>query len=113
MALNVQLNLRISSKILGTINENYGFYDPTTGVNLNRGNRTSGDLSSFSALQLANISNAVKLGVLTCTQGASALPAPTATFSSYSLYASAGVIGGGYGTGITGVAAADKYEKNF
>jgi hypothetical protein len=138
MALTVTLNQRISSKILGTINQNYGFYDPLTGVNLNKGNPTSADLSGFSQAQLVNICNAVYMGTLSVSSGAaSALGVHTAAFSTYSLYATAGDIGqsvvyeydgittttlskGGsaneliqpFGSGISGVAADSKYEDN-
>jgi len=112
MSLIVQINTAISNKRLGAIvNPNASYWDPLTGTNLNKGNPTSADLSSFSNIQLANIANAVADGTLTLVSGS--LPAATDTFSSYSLFASAGVAGGPGWTGITGVAAADALENNF
>jgi hypothetical protein len=111
----VQLNLNPSSQKLGTSHGNYSFYDPLTGVNLNKSVQVSSDLSGFSAPQLHNIANAVFIGTLTCTSGASELPAPTASFLKYGLYMHPGAspTQALKGNGITGVAAADSLENNF
>ncbi len=91
MALKVSLNVRVQSPILGTMTENYGFYDPLTGVNLNKGNLVSGDLSGFSQAQLVNIANAVYMGTLSMSVGAaSALGTHSQSYSTYSLYVTAG-----------------------
>jgi hypothetical protein len=105
VALIVKLNTRIVSAELGCIqDDSANYWDPLTGVNLNRGNLTSGDLTSFSNAALVNIANAVKSGRLTLVSGS--LPAATDTFKAYSNFASAGQPGGAGWTGITGVSAA-------
>lgn len=103
MATVVTLNTRVTSHIVGTFNDpNISFYDPVTGVNLTKNNPTSGDISSFSSLQLANVAHAVRCGILTLVSGS--LPADSNTYATYSLYATAGSIAVP-GRGITGVSS--------
>ena len=133
MALNVQLNTRISTAILGTSNSNFSYYDPVTGVNLNKGNPISGDLSNFAPAQLVNIANAIYYGTISVVpassaQAATAMPTHTATSALYNTYFYKGSASGSFvpnssggevpsgvklGQGITGVAAADLLENNF
>jgi N-methylhydantoinase B/oxoprolinase/acetone carboxylase alpha subunit len=105
VALVVKLNTRILSPVLGVIQDDgASYWDAVTGVNLNRVNNISADLSGFSSGQLVNIANAVKSGRLTLVSGS--LPSATDTFKAYSNFASAGAPGGPGWTGITGVSAA-------
>lgn len=113
MAVKVTLNTHIVSKELGCIQaDNLSYWDPITKTNLTRGNPTSGDLTGFSSANLVNIANSVKAGVLSVTTGVLNATA-TDVFSTYSLYASAGSAGAPGWFGITGVAAASPFEKNF
>jgi hypothetical protein len=101
MALNVQLNLRVSSTILGTINSNYSYFDPLTGTNLTKNSLISGDLSAFSQAQLVNIANAVYAGTLSVVpastaQAATAFPAHSASYSLYNEYFYKGTASGSF-----------------
>jgi hypothetical protein len=82
MALIVSLNLTVSgSNTIGTYQDpNASYWDPLTGTNLFRGSPLSGNLASFSAAQLVNISNAVYSGRLALVSG-TAVTSATGTWS--------------------------------